>query len=199
MKGCRSITPIEIQSIGVVLNIRDLALFILGLRTGFRISELLSLNLIDVLTPEMNIKEYVRVSKMNTKGKHESKTLPLHDDARFALKMYIDATGDLFSDRVKKLNHGISPLFISKRGKRVNRFTADHNFKVALKKAGITYATGELGLHSWRKTFAKNIYHESGDNLFKLQHALGHSHIGTTVKYLQEDMEEINDIIRRVK
>jgi integrase len=52
MKGCRPLTAEEVelvqQSFGGVYAERDQALFLLGVKSGFRISELLSLRVGDV-------------------------------------------------------------------------------------------------------------------------------------------------------
>jgi integrase len=49
MKGCRPLTDSEIATVkGAFARTRDKALFILGLKTGLRISELLSLKVGDV-------------------------------------------------------------------------------------------------------------------------------------------------------
>jgi integrase len=52
MKGCRPLTDEEVvlvqQSFGGIYAARDKALFLLGVKSGFRISELLSLQVGDV-------------------------------------------------------------------------------------------------------------------------------------------------------
>ena len=56
MKGCRPLDKNELSRLKTAFTgrmaVRNKALFFLGVNTGFRISELLSLRLRDVLTPQ---------------------------------------------------------------------------------------------------------------------------------------------------
>jgi len=90
MKGCRSLTDEEIQSVfNQLQGPRNKMLFVLGVKLGLRVSELLSLKLQDVLE-HGQVGKFVTVAKKNTKGKLESKTLPLTESAREAIQTYIN-------------------------------------------------------------------------------------------------------------
>lgn len=194
MKGCRPLTPSEIESICNTLGIRDRALFILGIRTGFRISELISLNIDDILYSDGTIKDSVKVSKCNTKGKAASRIMPMHDDAKAVLLEYIRATG------VMQMPHAHSvPLFISSRGKRVSRGLFHRNLKNAMKRAGIQSGIGILATHSMRKTFAAAMYKALDGNILDLQTALGHKSLSSTASYIQVNVDRINNVIRNLK
>ncbi len=46
---------------------------------------------------------------------------------------------------------------------------------------------GRLGTHTLRKTFARSVYQNSGNDLMVLKSALGHSDVSVTQKYLEID------------
>ena len=67
---------------------RDRALFVFGVKTGFRISEILSLTVADVYQ-NGHFVERVQVRRGSMKGKHESRSVILHPDAKAALEPWI--------------------------------------------------------------------------------------------------------------
>jgi integrase len=79
MKGCRPLTDQEVnlisRSFSGTFAKRNKALFILGVRSGFRISELLSLRVGDVLQ-HGKIVEHVTVARAHMKKKLEGRTGP---------------------------------------------------------------------------------------------------------------------------
>jgi integrase len=78
MKGCRPLTEPEVeilqQSVGGVYAAWDRALFLLGVKSGFRISELLSLQLGDVWQ-HGRLVERVTVQRRHMKKKLEGRTV----------------------------------------------------------------------------------------------------------------------------
>ena len=78
MKGCRPLTDAEVaivaQSFGGTYATRDRALFVLGIKTGFRISELLSLTIGDVYQHGQVVAR-VTVKRAHMKRKVEGRTL----------------------------------------------------------------------------------------------------------------------------
>ncbi len=178
----------EVKAIQSHMSLRDRALFTLGIRAGFRASELLSLNVSDVRYSDDTIRETVTVAKRNTKGKQQSRTVPMHPEAASAIKALLD------SRRAEQ----DQPLFISSRGARLDRVTVTRNFKTALERSGIR-DDGRLGTHCWRKTFALGVYEAVDRNILDLQHAMGHKQLSTTANYIQVDIERINEVIKKLK
>jgi integrase len=88
VKGCRPLTEREVslmrQSFGGRYAVRDRALFILGVNSGFRISELLSLRVHDVLQYG-RVGDRVTVHRRHMKRKIEGRTVLLNQDAKAAL------------------------------------------------------------------------------------------------------------------
>ena len=181
MAGCRPLSEQEIYAVlAVMRRRRDRAMFVLGVRTGFRISELLSLNVSDVYKSG-RVLGRVKVFKRHIKDKKESREIPLHSHAAEVLAEYMPT-----------LETGTTVLFPSARGTRLTRFSAHKIFKDAFAAAGLK---GNLATHSMRKTFAKKVYDALGRDLVATRDALGHSHISTTVEYLAPNKDMIDQAI----
>jgi site-specific recombinase XerD len=76
------------QSFGGVYAARDRALFLLGVKTGFRISELLALQVGDVLQ-HGRIVDAITVARCHMKRKSEGRTVVVHTDAQAALQVWL--------------------------------------------------------------------------------------------------------------
>jgi integrase len=92
MKGCRPLSDPEIalvsRSFGGTYAARDRALFLLGIKTGFRIAELLSLRVGDVLQHQ-RIVDQLTVRRAHMKQQREGRTVPLHPEAKAALATWL--------------------------------------------------------------------------------------------------------------
>lgn len=192
MKGCRPLTDAEIKLCTQKLAnnrywARDTSLFLLGLRSGFRISELLSLSVSNVYQ-NGNFVDRIYVERKNMKKKMEGRTVPLHPEAKKAIETLV------LELKAKGITDPKTFLFKSREGanKAISRQTAWHLLKKIYAQCGLT---GKLGTHSMRKTFAKRIYEKLDKDLIKTQKALGHSRITSTVSYLSFAEEEVEDAI----
>lgn len=178
MQGSKPLNEDEVK--GILENLPNKiyrTLFILGLKTGFRISELLSLTR-NQLVQYGKIKNEVTVERKNMKGKNKSRTVVLHGDAKTALL----EMGILESS----LNDKIFPIC---------RSQAHRVIKAAVTKAKVE---GKVSTHSMRKSFAQKIYHALGRDLVKTQKALGHSSMNSTVSYLSFEQSDIDDAIKSI-
>lgn len=187
MKGCRPLEDLEIKTVLSHLSRpRDKALFLLGIRSGFRISELLSLRMRDVWQNNHFV-DRVSVARAHMKKKTEGRTVLLHPEAKDALERWII----LLSGRHPEPEGFI---FRSREGgnSAMDRRSAWAVLKKAYASAGLT---GKLGTHSMRKTFAKRIHEKLGRDLMKTQKALGHARVTSTVSYLSFAEEEIDEAI----
>src|SRR5262245_52278435 len=96
MRGCRPFTDAEVEVIQWSFSgryaARDRALFLVGVKTGFRITELLSLRVADVFAYGQ-VLERVTVQRRYMKGElgkgKESRTVPLHPVAQQALARWL--------------------------------------------------------------------------------------------------------------
>ena len=193
MKGCRPLDEAEIIAVlakfhGPVAS-RDRALFLLGLRSGFRISELLSLRLGDVFIGGQ-ITDRVSVRRSAMKKHLEGRTVPLHNEAKEALRTWIMA----YLGRLPGAMPGL-PLFPRRPGgiKAITRAGAWYQLKQAFHRAGL-FGPG-LATHSMRKTFAARVYQRLGKDLIKTQQAMGHRSINSTARYLSFADAEIDKAI----
>lgn len=191
MRGCRPLTEDEVEAVlahlGGPSGARDRALFLLGVRSGFRISEILSLRLGDVVQAG-RVVERVRVLRRHMKGRREGRTVLLHPAARAALATWLEelrSAGYMTAD---------SFVFQSRRGpnQAIGRVQAWRILRRAFEQAGLT---GNLGTHSMRKTFADRVYDRLGGDLVKTAQALAHRSIGSTASYLTFREAEIDEAI----
>ena len=143
-------------------NYRDLLLFLLGINTGLKMTEILSLNVVD-----LRGKDYIDIDSCNGGAKR----IPLNEEIINTAKVL---TKERDSD---------SPLFESLQGRRIDRTTVYRNFKEVCEKlnlgSGITLA-------SLRKTFGYHYYKTYGD-LSTLQWLFSQNSILDTAKYIELD------------
>jgi integrase len=183
MNGCRPLEDQELNELRTELSPRDRALLTLGVRSGFRISELLSLRVSDV-TEHGDVVRHLTVQRRNMKKKVRSRTVPLHEEARSSLRDLIKSE-QLSND---------SWLFRSRKGfnRPISRVQA---YRAIRQAADARRLSGRIGTHSMRKTFAKAIYERSGRDLMMTQKALGHASIDSTVRYLSFDSQALDNAI----
>jgi integrase len=191
MRGCRPMTDEEVREMlgrfaGEHAR-RDAALFVLGVKSGFRISELLSLRLRDVWQAGRSV-ERVTVERRHMKKKTEGRTVLLHPEAKAALAAWLDEL------RAAGVEAPDAFVFQSRKGdnRPITRVQAYRILHAAYDACAMT---GKLGTHSLRKTFANNVYDRLGGDLAKTQRALGHRNINSTVQYLSFREEEIDEAI----
>lgn len=177
MSGSRPFTDSEIEIILINLgNTRDKALFLIGLRCGFRISEILSLKVEDIIQFGQ-VANQITVSRANMKGKHSSRTVPLHAQAKKAIEDYLLEMGS-YGPKTK--------LF---------PFTRQRAHDILKQATNAAKLNGKVSTHSWRKTYADKVHMALGENIFKTQQAMGHKSLASTAKYLSFKQEEINEAI----
>ena len=187
MASCRPLSSTEIDILCSSLKMRDRAILILGIKTGYRIQEILSLKVKDVLEYG-EIKDRISVAKRNMKGKNGTRNIPVHKDVKDVLKNWLD---ELVQD--KRITND-SPLFPSRKdlSKPISRIQYWKIFNGQIKKHKMS---GKLGTHSMRKTFANKVYGKLNHDLVKTQRALGHININSTARYISFSDQEIEDAI----
>jgi len=191
MRGCRPLNDDEVYDVSRSFwgehARRDKALFLLGVKSGFRISELLSLRLRDVLQAGRLV-ERVSVARRNMKKKLEGRTVLLHPEARAALAAWLEELGQ-YAELI-----GDTFVFQSRKGgnRPISRVQA---YRILHEACDACELTGKLGTHSMRKTFANKVYDALDNDLVKTQRALGHRNVNSTVQYLSFREEEIDEAI----
>lgn len=201
MAGRKAIKPDDEPHVLAALatfSLRDQAAFVLGMNTGFRATELLSLDVGDVCRDGC-VRANVTVARRRLKGGRgrrrkaiTSRTVPLNDAAIAALQRY------LFSRFGSGPVMPKEPLFPSRfHGMRLTRWRLNRLVKEVLIAAGIG-SPEEHGTHTLRKTFARKIYTATGNDLNLTRAVLGHASVSTTQRYLEIDHEEVSRAILSV-
>lgn len=184
MAGCRALTDEEIKlvlkSFKGRFASRNKAAFVLGMKSGFRVSELLSIRVGDVMQ-HGQFKTHVVVEAKFMKGKRRSRSVVLHQAAKDAIAAYLAEHEKMWGRPMTQEMY----LFRSQQG--VNRRLSRSQFAKILHDIFDSHRmTGKLGTHVLRKIFATHIYKLLGKDLVKTQRAMGHESVNSTVKYLQD-------------
>jgi integrase len=191
LKGCRALTDDEVARVSQAFRgtyaARDRALFVLGIKTGFRIAELLSLRVGDVWQ-HGQVLEQVAVLRRYMKGKTEGRSVILHAEAKAALApwlMEMNRQGEVSPETY---------LFASRKG--INRPLRPGQARHLLRQAYAAYRlTGKLSTHTLRKRFGQTVYEKSGRDLLKTQRAMGHESPASTMAYIHIDERDIDALI----
>jgi site-specific recombinase XerD len=186
MTGSRPLTYLEIQQILQAFTgkyeIRNRTLFLLGLNTGARISELLSLDIGDVWRYQRPV-EIIYLQKRHTKGKLVGRQITIKRGAQQAIFELIQ-----WKRQNKESLAKDAALFVSRQGGRLKRKQAHNILKDAFDACELP---GQVTTHSLRKTFANYVLRASGGNIKVLQELLGHQNLSTTEAYLSFDLNEL--------
>lgn len=159
---------------------RNHLLFVLGINSGLRISDLLKLKLEDILTVNYKIKDFIAIREKKTS---KYKKFPLNKSTTNALNIYFQTLPEI------KVDHY---LFKSAKGdnKPISRVRAWEILNEAAKEVGIKE---RIGSHSLRKTFGYHAY-KSGVDLSRLQYILNHSAPSITLRYIGITQEDIDNV-----
>ena len=195
MKGTRPLDNNEIRLVSACFDgtfeVRNRCLFMLGVSTGGRISELLSLSIGDVWQNDKPVSDLL-YDKSIVKGGEVSRAVPVNTDGMRAIDNLIRWHRETY--RTTRANR---PLFPSRNGngkKRMTRRAAHTVLKSAFLMAGLN---GHLATHSLRKSFAQRLYEQTGD-VFAVQEMLGHKSIATTQKYLGVNYASVREAIQKM-
>ena len=195
MKGTRPLNNTEIRLVSDCFDgtfaERNRGLFMLGVSTGGRISELLSLQIGDVYQNGRAVSDLL-FDKTIVKGGEVSRAVPVNSDGRRAIEALI-----AWHREHHNTTHKSRPLFPSRNGQgtqRMSRRTAHDVLKAAFERAGLN---GHLATHSLRKSFAQRLYDRTGD-IFVVQEMLGHKSVATTQKYLGVNYANVRDALEEM-
>lgn len=200
MKAAEAVQPIkmkkDLKKIYAYLketNVRNFAIFVVGVNVLLRAGDLLSLKWNDVLDDNGEFKKSLWITEEKTDKKREVR---LNQDAIEALKMYKDSLKkfgiDAYIFESRKVN---------KNGDKKLDVKALHKIiKDTCKELGIK---GNYGTHTLRKTGAYHMYTTHIANnptiISYLQKILNHSSQATTLRYIGIEAEEIDDLFDSLK
>lgn len=154
-------------------NDRDYIMYLCGIYSGLRISDILKLRVMDV-------KGKKSVSMRETKtGKY--KLFPLHPLLKKELERYC-------KDK--------SPEeFLIKSREDINKSIGRSMAYKILRKAANEFGIESMGTHTLRKTFGYHFYQQYKD-VATLQKIFNHSHPSITLKYIGIEQDEIDCAIK---
>ena len=160
----------KIELVKVILKkngFRDYMLFLMGINSGLRISDILALNVGDVKG-----RNFIQITEKKT-GKF--KKFPINSKLR-----------PMFTEFTKNMN-AEEPLFQSIRGNRLERTAAYRIINEACQILGIESL---IGTHTLRKTFGYHHYQKFKDVVI-LQKIFNHSNPEITLRYIGIEEDEI--------
>jgi integrase len=149
-------------------NERNYILFLLGIHTGFRISDILRLRVKDVQGWNIFIKE---------KKTKKPKDVKMSNELKKAIRNYI-------KDKPKN-----EYLIKSRNGK--NKPLSRGMAYVIIQQIADEFGLERLGTHSLRKTYGYNHYMKFKD-VASLQEMLNHSHPKETLLYIGINQDNLN-------
>lgn len=188
MIGARPLTREQVKSVlKATTDKRENALMTLGFCTGYRISELLSVTVADVISKSGKVLDYLTVK--HTKN-GSSRTVKLNSDAQKAVKALVSQV--LANNKADRS----TPLFLSgklAKGNLLKAISRQHAHRLLKAIFELAEIYGNVATHSLRKTYAAMMYQALGCKIEKLQIALGHKSISSTIAYLSFNHTDIDD------
>ena len=150
-------------------SLRNRLIFMVGVNTGLRVSDILRLKISDVYE-----KEYIEIREKKT---NKYKRIALNDKLQRLIKEFLKD-----KQKSNKL------LFVSKSGKQLYRSQVYNFLNEASKAVGIRE---NIGTHSMRKSFGYHHFKQNND-IVLLQKLMNHSSLFVTLAYIGFDQEKID-------
>ena len=157
-------------------SIRNQLIWVLGINSGLRVSDILALNIEDVKD-----KSYIEIKEKKTK---KYKRFPMNDKLKKLINGYLKIRENNYYSVLKS-----EPLFLGKKHKRLDRSQVYRFLNEVCNDLGIK---ANIGTHTMRKTFGYFFYQQYNDVVL-LQKILNHSSPSITLRYIGIAQEEIDD------
>lgn len=160
------------------VRLRNNMMFVVGICTGLRISDLLSLKIKDILTIDGIIRDTIVVYEQKT---NKINHITITDTSKKVIREYLDCIGSFNSEDY---------LFKSNKGSMLDTRSAHKILKTMSRDLELPY---NIGTHTLRKTFAYwtiKLHSNDGEVLSALQKLLNHSDQRITFAYADIDKEK---------
>jgi integrase/recombinase XerC len=155
---------------------RNLAIVLLLMNSGLRVSELTGLELDDVTLAD-------RKGEVVVRGKGQKvRVVPLNAEARNALRAYLD-----------KRPAGGNAVFLGQTGEALQSDTVEYHLRNLGRAAGIPRCTP----HVLRHTFAKNLT-DTGVGIDHVAQLMGHRSLTTTARYTKPSQQDLAHDVERL-
>ena len=159
---------------------RDYCLFVLGINSGLRISDLLNLQVKDVEDDSGKLKDRIHLTEQKT-GK--AKDFPISDTAGKAIREHLSALNT---------KEPLAYLFPSRKGTAaITRVQAWRILNDAAAHSGLD--KDAIGTHTMRKTFGYHAY-KMGMDLSVIQKLLNHSSPAITLSYIGITRDDLDNV-----
>lgn len=158
------------------IRVRDRAILELLYATGARVSELVDLDIDDLVDPTM--------IRLIGKGNKE-RIVPVGRFAVRALENYLVRTRPLLVAK----GRGTPAVFLNQRGGRLSRQSV---WQILVDSAAAAGLTGEISPHTLRHSFATHLL-EGGADVRVVQELLGHSSVATTQIYTLVTVDSLRE------
>ena len=156
---------------------RDIAILETLYATGFRLSELLSLDICDIDNNNGMVKVFGKGNK--------ERIVPIGEVALNSIYNYLKNTGRSFRADFN------NPLFINRKGSRLPKRTLQRRVKRYL-----LTTIGGGSVHTLRHTFATHLI-DRGADMLTVKELLGHSSLSSTQHYTQLNLETIKKVYQK--
>lgn len=153
---------------------RDYLMFLTGINSGMRVSDIVKLNVNDVRNPNGTMKEHISVIEKKTK---KLKKFPLCNSLLVEIEKYIK---NMEQDEF---------LFKSRKGKN-KPITTTQAYRIIV-NAGERVGIKNIGTHTMRKTFGYHHYKKFKD-IALLQEIFNHSSPSITLRYIGVNQDRID-------
>lgn len=149
---------------------RDYILFLLGINTGLRVSDLLQLMTADIINLQRDSEKLLKVKEGKTGKTRALDLTSIYDD----LLDYAEETDS-------------KHLFPSRKGNKPISTTQAYRI---LRKGAYWAEIDHVGTHTMRKTYGYHLYQYSHKDLALVQQELNHRNSDVTLRYIGLDTEE---------
>jgi integrase/recombinase XerD len=164
-----------------LLSCRDRTLFGVCLYTACRIAEACSLMVKDIYTNSGAVRSTINFRKANTKGKLQTRTIPVIEDLRSLLTSWRSHVGQTYLFPGRHPNH---------HWKHLHPDSADKILRKAFERSGIEGAS----THSFRRT-ALTQMSNAGIPLRIIQEISGHNNLEQLQHYLEVKPDQVKGAI----
>jgi integrase/recombinase XerD len=160
-----------------IIRVRDRAILELLYATGARVSEVVNMDLDDLIDPE--------IVRLFGKGSKE-RIVPVGKYAQAALSAYLVRV----RPSLATLSRGTPALFLNQRGSRLSRQSI---WQIISDSADVAKLGTEVSPHTFRHSFATHLL-EGGADVRVVQELLGHASVTTTQIYTLVTVDALREI-----
>lgn len=154
---------------------RNYVLFMFGIYSGLRISDILKFRVRDIKN-----KDFLYIREKKTK---KERRFAMNEDLKEILAEYIKGKQDY--------------EFLFKSRKGINKPITRERAYTILSNAGKAFGLESIGTHTLRKTFGYFLYQETKDAV-TIKEILNHTHISDTLRYIGVNQDHKDSIMKKL-